>query len=558
MTTLNHLSAEALEGIVNFLDAFEITVLSFVVNTTARRKIQLQAVDRLEWTLYELDDEKAGKERLSAPRFVGELAVPRSLLEYRRVKEVNLSTYKLPHHAKLLPNEAHLRAWGDTLTSLKLESSHLLLSLLSSIGLSVFRPNFRKKYSENLMTLWRELELHDKLPVVPPTSDRWRNPRPPYLHPNPDPSTLTNPWLPLNKLLPNVTLLHLHQLASSNSVLGEVYTADYLAILWQQLPPHLEEFSHNVCMPFHPAMVKHLPRQLKTYISPHDGSKQAIPQLRTYDERSGESCGYLPQDKSQRAVFAALPATLETLMVPTSMIETKELVFLPPSITRLHAKTTYNQAHNRTEVVPPAEFHPSLRHLHYTYNGILDHLPINLQSWESIANGIPWDLRDVSRMPRGLTSLSLWSTLFDPKVGFSEFPQQLTALKIRILVDKSGGPQFLSYPVKREYRYLLTSTDLGSLPTSITHLSIDPHCKFARETPLDEKVTLDCIPCKKLTRLELSIPFIVRKTPTSTLPSLRTMGLLHARFSPEAIAGMTDLLKSNISLPSQLIDASIS
>lgn len=532
MTTIDRLAIEVWQGIFFYLECIQASYVRVALGGTIGKRLAERATEHLEVSRYEIDDEGGRKLRETVECLTSHSWLPKALLECRNMRSVSISTYDMPEHVHLMPQIEHYQAWGPTLTSLKLESPLLLFSLMSPLGRSVFPFKTRRTYQENLKALWKSLAAHDSLPDSVPASD-WRVP---YAHPCPDPAKLTNPWISLRELLPRLTTLHLKMCVPHTFYLAGAFTADYLAHLWMELPEALEELDHDLTVALHPLTLKYIPRRLKRYLS----TSMAVC---SNDERGSKDEGIL-----------FLPPDLEALIIPNTSLSLKSIPFLPGSLTRLHAKPAEPSYNNGI----PSEssvhiLNPNLRHLEFycpktkwTYHNNVK----SLRLW--LFYGF-LGAQAISSIPNSLTSLTLLSLTFDPLLKFTLLPSTLEHLCIENLFKQDVDLQQITHGRTSEYRYKLRPDDLKSLPSSINHLELDYARLRPHQTPMTDRFGLKCIPCKGLTYLVTSCPFLVLDSPMVDLPDLRTLHLQWALYSSKALAGMTDLMLSKVSLPEQLL-----
>lgn len=540
MVSLSSLPSDILRGIAFYLDVIQITLLDQVLSHSARQRLRGHAVEHLEWSLYAPGDEVLKKRRLSESVLDGHCWLPYSLISYRNIRSVHLSTHRMPDYLNLSPKILHYEAWGATLTSLKLDMHHFLFSLLSPLGQSIYQHEPCFSIGENLMRFWKALSVHDNLPMVPSVRHIYNAPRPVYAHPCPNVSTLTNPWLPLRDILPRLSILHLFISGSSCQLLGDVYTAEYVSLLWRQLPDDLVELCHDLTHPTHPAMIPHLPPNLQIYHSP--SVKQNFVSL-SLDERTDFSFN-TGQVKLPLPTF---PASLHTLIIPATQLDFPAIESLPRSITKLQClpdATVMAPNHLQAPALEPIILPPRCL-IGLPLDKIVSKLSPNVEHLEdsdwSQSPFTGWEALTVYP----LTHLAICIVRYDA-LSFSHLPSTLKSLRIQTLLSPSATSRttFKKALTAAEY-HLIDQATLSTLPASLTSLEIslsNLHHRALAHGP--DRCSLAALPCAStLCHLAITSPFFIDHSPLLSIPNLDHLNLPCALYTPHALNGMTDFMK---------------
>lgn len=514
MSTINDFPTDVWRKIVSTLNISELANLVLAVNSKARYRIFHQAVSHLEWQVSHIPSvDAATKNCIPSNNLTGLFA-----LNYRKIRSVALKPDQKHRILTFLPLEVHLRSWGPTLVTLKLNSHLCLISLLSSFGHSLIKSYHPNDYCHDLIRLWRELRDHDDLPTVRTASNFL------YaevdIHPRPDVRTLTSPWLPLREFMPQLEVLHLIFAHQYGDVAFSTYSAEYIALLWLQLPDSIVELCHNLTAPLHSAMLPYLPKTLKKYISPGKPKDSAHIAFAPEDER------HPPDEAASSAQIIALPLALETLILPYTALSHDLLPLLPTSMTRL-----WTQDGPSSELLA-ATFPPNITRIdgyaRIDYNNVHT-LPSNLRTLRSpIFTSTLSEFHLFSLLPKTLTWLYLAELLIKP--DFSVLPRTLKKLEIYRLFISPQLP--------------MSAAQLATLPPSLTYLQVGS----LKPDPLTNKLSLNDLPCNNLSTLIVPFFFFIVESPVKTLPFLKVCQLHFSIITKKAVDTLPDSLVSCFSI----------
>lgn len=547
MNTLNSLPIDVLQQIVIYLDAIDISRLDTVLATYARSRLRNELYHRLilSYQREEQEELQLDAKNLDTLLF-SPIRVPWSFSEYKKVQEVSLNNIG-SLGVDLTPSLDHLSAWGRHLRILKVQTFRaLFLFLTPTFKNEVYRPSVYANPCDEMNRVWEALRIKDGLPNFPSVANSGYSltlEQREALYQTPNFETLTNPWIDMAEIAPNLKIFHISMLSSfvnggerdgrggmldrhgDRSVPCQQYASDYIGLLWRTLPKNFEELAQSVVKPFHPASLPHLPRTLKSYIScSHNLPSYHVSTL-SADERN---CFPL------KRVLLLLPSTLQTLVALQPSIDARRVKYLPKGLTSLHATIDLINFNWNPDDAEEGDdmliFNPlsCLSHL----NQLVD---LRLQGRMSSFQ--------FSSLPPSLLHLRLQLCILeDSDQTFSGLPSSLETLEIEELARQTNLETVLP-----------TAPQYDQLPHTITHLDIGTKIwRYSFALKEREYQTLNFLKhLKELSYVATYDKIIVDVPLLEIFPLLRRIFLPNARFTQEAFDSLTERLKSKIDWPLQ-------
>jgi hypothetical protein len=529
--------SEVLQQIVSFLDAVEITLLDTVVDPITRGRLRNESVNHIHWSYLESDNVVSESARFTKRFIAGASWVPLCFEKYKKIESVILSSSGMKNLEDLSPSRGMLEAWGPKLVELNLNTPFLLISLFSAEYFAKYRPPLDVEHQKHMERTFNMLAEADGL------KKEQASPFEPAI----DLSTLSNPWLPLSTMLPNLKDLKLLMSEHKGGFFwSAAFIAEYLALLFKSLDqPNLLNFSTNLLNGYHPIILPYLPRSIK-----HIDITRGVTLLQLFAE--DKRVGWHLND----SLLKMLPPQLESILISSGSFPTSGFDIFP-HLTSISA--TFD--HDTLALLPDRLLHLSGQFQNNLLtNSSVSKLPSHLtRLHHEGGSGKELTTAGFKNLPKSLLSLILPSSSWDDHHHLGELPPNLTRLTIGTMYHLGAMHLISRSPSPNDLRPL-TCFDLMALPDSIQTLQLNASRYNMRVAQgIIPMSPLEFLSAKKFLRvLEINTPFLVDHDSFQHFPMLEKLTLFDSSAITErALISLPPRLY-HIRVPIVIIDGSVS